>query len=188
MVKTSGRKFQFGFESGQLFQFGYVVENAAKGIADCSKLLGIATDSFIIQENFVAPDGTYRGRQDNPTLTIAHAFTGHIYIELIEQHTNTPSVYMEMIEKHGYGLHHFGLSIAPEDYDAVINGYYLDGFEDVFSDNLPSGARIRYIAPIDAAAREKMRNSIGVSYLECVEIVSGEEDFFCEMKRLATAV
>ena len=116
-----------------------------------------------------------------PELTIAHAYTGRLFVEFIQQHDDVPSVYKEFIDKHGYGLHHLGLAIAPEDYDKTLDRYYSLGFENIFTDQLPGGTRIRYIGPKSEAALEKLRNETGVSYLECVEILEAEEAFFTGM-------
>jgi hypothetical protein len=48
-----------------------------------------------------------------------------------------------------------------------------NGFEDVFTDRLPTGARIRYLAPKDPAAKASMVEACGAGFLECVEIVPG---------------
>jgi hypothetical protein len=82
------------------------------------------------------------------------------------------------LDKYGYGLHHYGISIDPADYETRLKACYNDGFKDVFTDRLPTGARIHYIEPGTAAAAELMRQTTGVCYLECVEIVEGERVFF----------
>jgi len=174
------RKFAFGGAvSGQVFQIGMVVPDvdvAMQFYADVMKI-----GPFTCNRGFRAPDGWYRGKFDMPELTITHAHTGSLFLELIEQHDDTPSVYTEFIDKHGYGLHHLGIAVAPEEFDKHLSHYYNLGFEDVFTDNLPSGARIRYIAPNSEGAIEKLRNDAGVSYFELVEIVDSEEAFFTGM-------
>ena len=180
-----GRKFSFGITSGQIFQAGIVVQNVEASMKFYAENLNVGP--FTLNRGFVAPAGSYRGGSDNPTLSIAHAYTGRQFIELIEQHTDTPSVYTEYMDKYGFGLHHFGIAVAPEDYDRVIGDYYAKGFEDVFTDQLPTGVRIRYIAPKDPSAMEAMKIASGVAYLECVEVVPGEEEFFAEMCEAAAA-
>ncbi|MCL2391360.1 MAG: VOC family protein [Oscillospiraceae bacterium] len=174
------RKFTFGeIVSGQVFQIGLVVPDvdvAMRFYADVMKI-----GPFTCNRGFRAPDGWYRGKLDMPELTITHAHTGSLFIELIQQHDDTPSVYTEFTDKHGYGLHHLGIAVAPEEFEKVMAHYYGLGFEDVFTDNLPSGARIRYIAPNSEAAIEKLRNDTGVGYFEIVEIVDLEEIFFTKM-------
>lgn len=176
MAKT----FSFGgVTSGQIFQLGYIVPDVDASMQFCAKALRIGP--FSCSRGFKAPDGWYRGSSDMPELTIAHAYTGRLFIEFIQQHDDVPSVYKELIDKHGYGLHHYGLAIAPEDYDATLEKYYSQGFENIFTDNLPGNTRIRYIGPKDPDALEKLRNDTGVSYLECVETHPSEEGFFAGM-------
>ena len=176
MAKT----FKFGnIASGQIFQLGYIVPDADASIRFYAETMRIGP--FTCSRGFKAPDGWYRGGFDMPQLTIAHAHTGQLFIEFIQQHDGTPSVYKEYVDKYGFGLHHLGLAIAPEDYDATLEKYYSLGFEDVFTDNLPSGTRIKYIGPKGAEALDRFRNEAGVCYLECVEMFEAEEAMFAAM-------
>jgi len=170
------RVFSFGAKSGQIFQAGYIVPDVDASVQFYTSAL--KTGPFTCSRGFKAPAGWYRGSTDMPELTIAHSFTGGIFIEFIQQHDSTPSVYKEFTDKYGYGLHHYGLAIAPEDYDATLERYYDLGFEDVFTDTLPGNVRIRYIGPKGEAALDKLRRETGVCYLECVEVQDREESFF----------
>ena len=180
MAKT----FSFGgITGGQIFQLGYVVPDVDASMSFYANALRIGP--FTCSRGFKAPDGWYRGKTDMPELTIAHAYSGRLFVELIYQHDGTPSVYKEFIDKYGYGLHHYGLAIDPEDYDETLERYYSLGFENIFTDTLPGGVRIRYIGPKGEAALEKMRNEAGVCYLECVEVMETEEVFFADMIKAA---
>ena len=173
MAKT----FSFGgIISGQVFQLGIVVTDINASMRFYSEALRIGP--FTCSRGFKAPDGWYRGSSAMPELTIAHAFTGRLFLEFIQQHDEIPSVYKEFTDKHGYGLHHLGIALAPDDFDKTLEHYYSLGFEDVFTDRLPGGTRIRYIGPKNESASEKLRNETGVSYIECVEILDAEEAFF----------
>ena len=174
-----GREFSFGVTSGQIFQLGFLVPDVDAAMRFYAEALRIGP--FTCSSGFKAPDGWYRGGTDMPELTIAHAYSGRLFIELIRQHDDTPSVYKEFKDKHGYGLHHMGLAIAPEDYDETLERYYSLGYEDVFTDNLPGGVRIRYIGPKGEAALDKRHNEAGACYLECVEVQKSEEAFFQSM-------
>jgi len=171
------RTFSFGnVESGQIFQLGFIVPDVDASMRFYAEALRIGP--FKCSRGVRAPDGWYRGGADMPVVTIAHAYTGRLFIELISQHDDTPSVYKEFIERHGYGLHHYGLAIAPEDYDATLERYYRLGFEDIFTDNLPGGTRIRYLGPGSGDALEKLHSVMGVGYLECVEVQPNQEKMF----------
>jgi len=179
-VFSMAKTFSFGgFTSGQIFQLGYIVPDVDASMQFYAEAMRIGP--FTCSRGFKAPDGWYRGSTDMPELTISHAYTGRLFIEFIQQHDDTPSVYKEHIDRYGYGLHHLGLAIAPEDYDAALDHYYSLGFENIFTDNLPGGVRIRYIGPKTDDALEKLRNEAGVCYLECVEVKESESGFFGAM-------
>ena len=180
MAKT----FSFGdVSSGQIHQMGIVVMDVEASMRLYAEALRIGP--FTCMRGFKAMDGWYRGSTDMPELTIAHAHAGKFFIELIQQHDDTPSVYTEFIDKCGYGLHHYGIAIAPEEYDATLERFYDLGFENIFTDHLPGGARIRYIGPKGEGAIEKLRNETGVGYFECVEVTDRENEFFTGMYEAA---
>ena len=174
------RTFTFGgVSSGQIFQLGFVVPDADASMRFCTETLRIGP--FTCSRGFKAPDGWFRGSLDMPELTIAHVYSGRLFIEFIQQHDDVPSVYKEFTEKYGYGLHHYGIAVAPEDYDMTLEHYYNSGYEDVFTDTLPGNTRIRYIGPKGEDALDELRNKTGVCYLECVEVHPSEEAFFAKM-------
>ena len=75
-------------------------------------------------------------------MSIAIAYSGHLMIELIQQHSAQPSIYSEGIEKWGYGFHHWG--IASASFDDDVRKYEDRGFRKVFSDETPVGTRVTY--------------------------------------------
>ena len=171
------KMFSFGgIQSRQIFQLGIVVPDIDEAIRFYVEDLGIGP--FSVSRGFKAPDGWYRGSNEMPELTLAHAYNGRFFVELIQQHCDTPSVYKEFIDRYGYGLHHFGFAVDPEEYDKTLEHYYSLGFENVFTDNLPGGTRVRYMGPRGADALDKLRNETGVCYYECVEMFPTEEGFF----------
>lgn len=174
------KEFSFGvLKSGQVFQLGFIVPDVDASMRFYAETLGVGP--FTCSRGFKAPDGWYRGCTDMPELTIAHAYNGRLFIEFIQQHDDTPSVYKEHIDKFGYGLHHYGLAIAPEDYDAALQKFYDIGFENVFTDNLPGGVRIRYLGPKGEGGLEELKRKSGVCYYECVEFHDGEQTMFKSM-------
>ena len=174
------RTFSFGgISGGQLFQLGFIVPDVDASMRFYAETMSIGP--FTCGRGFKAPDGWYRGSTDMPELTIAHAYSGHLFIELIQQHDDTPSVYKEHTEKYGFGLHHYGIAVAPENYDETLERYYSLGFEDIFTDRLPGDVRIRYIGPKGEQALDEMKRAAGVCYLECVEVKPGEEASFSGM-------
>ena len=162
--------------SGQIFQLGIVVPDVDVSVRIHAEALQIGP--FTCSRGFKAPEGWYRGSADMPELTIAHAYAGRLFIELIQQHDDVPSIYTEYTKKYGYGFHHFGIAVATEDYDETLEKYYSLGFENVFTDQLPGGVRIRYLGPKTEEARDKLRNETGVCYFECVEWRDSNKAFF----------
>ena len=177
------RTFSFDVASGQIFQLGYIVPDVDASMRFYAETMRIGP--FTCNRGFKAPDGWYRGSTDMPQLTIAHAYSGRLFIEFIQQHDDTPSVYKEYIDKFGYGLHHYGIAVAPEDYDETLERFYSLGFENIFTDTLPGNVRIRYIGPKTDAGLEKLRSEAGVGYLECVEVKENQEAMFAGMRDAA---
>ena len=176
------RTFSIGGETvnnGQIIQLGIVVPDVDAAMDFYARNLRVGP--FTCMRGFRAPDGWYRGGNEMPVLTLAHAYTGRLFVEIIQQHDETPSVYKEFIDKHGYGLHHYGIAIAPEDYDSALEHYYNIGFEDVFTDTFYGGVRIRYLGPKGEAALEKLRNESGAGYIECIDMTEYQEAFFAGM-------
>jgi len=174
------KEFKFGIKSPNLFQLGIVVKDIDEAILFMSNTLNLGP--FTVMRGFTAPAGSYRGSTKNPVLNMAHVYAGSLFIELIQQLDDTPSVYTEHVEKYGYGLHHFGLAVDPEKYDTVLQSFLDRGYEVVFRDQLPTGARIRYVTPKYPKLKDSMVRSSGAGFLECVEMIPAEEDFFNEMK------
>ena len=179
------KRFLFGFSSKRVFKLGFLVKDV--GVAMPFYLEILKMGPFFCRHGVVPLEGVYRGSSENPSLTIAHGFGGNYFIELIQQDSDIPSVYKEFYDMHGYGLHHFGIAIAPDDYDETLANYYRNGFENVFEDRAPTGARISYIALKDRKAMENMYETIGVGYLECVEMIEEAENFFTGIYEAASA-
>ena len=179
------KTFTFGgVASGQIFQLGYVVPDADASMRFYAGKLHIGP--FTVSRGFKAPDGWYRGKTDMPELTLVQAYTGQFVVEFIQQHDDTPSVYKEFIDRCGYGLHHYGIAVATEDYDKTLEHYYSQGLVDVFTDNLPGGTRIRYLGPKSESDIVALRNETGAAYFECVEVLEAQEKMFsslCEAYR-----
>ena len=64
-------------------------------------------------------------------------------IELIEQHDDSPSVYHEGGGPRRYGFHHW--AILTKSFDEDTERYRALGYEEAFSDRLPSGSRVVYV-------------------------------------------
>ena len=173
--------FSFGgVASGQIFQLASVVPDIDESVQYSAEVLGVGPFTCSARA-FTAKNGWYRGSTEMPKLTVAHGHNGRLFVEFIQQHDDVPSVYKEFIDKYGYGFHHYAIAIAPEEFDKTLNHYYDLGLEDIYTTKIYTGAQIKYIGPKTDTAFEKMRNEIGVGYLECVEVIDAEDVFFKSM-------
>lgn len=132
---------QIGQPVGGVVQMAYVVEDIQRSMLEFSDRLGIGP--WFVSGPFVPPEGRYRGEPTDMSLTLAVAFSGHVTVELIQQHDNKPSVYQETVAKSGYGFHHW--AITARDFDAEVEKYQSQGYEVAFTDRSPRGVRIAYV-------------------------------------------
>jgi len=131
----------FGQPVGAIVQFAYVVEDIDRAMMDFVDRLGVGPWS--LRERFQPPQGRYRGAPTSPTFSLARAFSGHTMIELIEQHDDSPSVYHESDGPRRYGFHHW--AILTTSFDNDVERYRSLGYDEAFSDLLPSGSRVAYM-------------------------------------------
>lgn len=135
----------FGQPIGAIVQFAYVVEDIDHTMMDFVDRLGVGPWS--LRERFQPPEGRYRGNPTSPTFSLARAFAGHTMVELIEQHDDSPSVYHEGDGPRRYGFHHW--AILTKSFDEDVERYRALGYEEAFSDRLPSGSRVVYVDSTD---------------------------------------
>jgi hypothetical protein len=131
----------FGQPLGAIVQFAYVVDDIERAIADYASRLGVGP--WFLRARFQPPSGLYRGQPTSPTFSLARAFAGHAMLELIEQHDDSVSVYHEGPGPRRYGFHHWGVMTAT--FDADVARYAALGYDEAFSDVLPSGSRVVYM-------------------------------------------
>jgi hypothetical protein len=131
----------FGQPVGGIVQIAYTVKDIERGMRDFTERLNVGP--WFVTGPFVPSRGFYRGQPTDMSLTLAVAYSGHVMVELIEQHDDKPSVYQETIKTKGYGFHHFG--ICSRSFDADVARYEKAGCPVVFSDVSPRGVRIVYV-------------------------------------------
>ena len=131
----------WGQPLGAVVQFAYVVPDIDDAAARYVEHLNVGP--WIVRGPFQPPEGRYRGRPTAATFSIAHAFSGGVMIELIQQHDDSPSVFNERDLPERYGFHHWARLTGSFDDDlaALVDS----GYEEAFSDRLPSGSRIVYV-------------------------------------------
>jgi hypothetical protein len=87
-------------------------------------------------------------------------------IELIQQHDDSPSVFNERPLPGRYGFHHWAR--LTRTFDEDVARYASLGYEEAFSDRLPSGSRVVYV--------DLTRDFPGM--LELVEHTEAQEGFY----------
>jgi hypothetical protein len=125
---------------GGIIQIAYTVADIEA--ATLSYAQDLRLGPWFLRGPLQARKPVYRGQPQDLRLSIAIAYSGHMMIELIQQHDDQPSVYREQIQKQGYGFHHWG--VASDRFDEDIRSYQTRGFELVFTDETPAGTRVAY--------------------------------------------
>lgn len=158
---------KIGQPLGGVIQMAYIVEDIRKSMQDFTARLGVGP--WFLSGPFVPPEGLYRGQPTDMTVSLAVAFSGHVTIEVIQQHDTKPSVFQEFIGRRGYGFHHW--AIGARDFDGEVRRFQRQGYEIAFSDRSPRGVRIVYM--------DTSRDLPGM--LEIIEITDDLEDIYLEM-------
>jgi methylmalonyl-CoA/ethylmalonyl-CoA epimerase len=154
-----------------IVQFAYVVDDVDEAATLYVDRLGIGP--WLVRGPFQPPEGRYRGRPTAATFEIAHAFSGRMMIELIAQHDDSPSVFNERPVPDRYGFHHWAR--LTKRFDEEVARYAALGYEQAFSDRLPSGSRVVYL---DAG-----RDLPGM--IELLEHTEAQEQVYDEFYRAA---
>ena len=126
---------------GSIVQIAYVVEDAEKAMRDYIERLGVGP--WFVAGPFTPTAAMHRGKKTDITVQLCFAYSGHMQIELIQQHSAGESVFIETIRQRGYGFHHWG--IASRDYDADVARYEKQGFQIAYYDEAPMGMRVAYM-------------------------------------------
>jgi hypothetical protein len=164
-------RVDFGQPIGAIVQSGYVVEDIERAMAEFTAHLHVGP--WFVRGPFTPPHGRLRGAPNTPSLTLARGFSGHLMIELIQQHDDGPSIYHERRGARSYGFHHW--AVMSQDFDGDIARHARAGFPEAYYDVLPSGARIMYV---DATA------ALG-GMIELVELNDAQERVYTAMYRAA---
>jgi Glyoxalase/Bleomycin resistance protein/Dioxygenase superfamily len=161
----------FGQPDGGVTQFAYVVEDIESAAPRFSADLGVGP--WFVRGPFRPPQGRLRGRPNQPLITLARGFAGHAMFELVQQHDDGPSVYHEHGGPRRFGFHHW--AIVTSGFEADVDRLAAKGYEEAFSDRLPTGSRVVYM---DAA-----HGLPGM--IELVEHTDAQEQVYASMYRAA---
>jgi hypothetical protein len=131
----------WGQPLGTIVQFAYVVEDIDEAMTRYAEQLRVGP--WFVRGPFQPPEGRYRGKPTSPSFSLARAFAGHAMLELVVQHDDSPSVYHEGDGPRRYGFHHW--ATLTKTFDEDVARYAALGYEEAFSDRLPSGSRVAYV-------------------------------------------
>jgi hypothetical protein len=134
-------ELSFGQPLGSIVQHAYVVKSIDRAVADYVDRLGIGP--WFHRGPFQPARARYRGEPTSVVFSLARAFSGHVMLELVEQHDDTPSVFHPTSDERRYGFHHW--AVFTQQFDADIERYGALGYEVAYADVLPSGARVVYV-------------------------------------------
>ncbi|HWW48387.1 MAG TPA: VOC family protein [Xanthobacteraceae bacterium] len=158
---------KIGQPFGGVIQIAYTVEDIEQSMKAFTDQFGLGP--WFVSGPFVPSEGIYRGQPTDMTVTLAVAYSGHMMVELIQQHDDKPSVYQEFIRKKGHGFHHW--AVGARDLKAAVQSYKNKGYEVAFSDRSPRGVQIVYM--------DTSRDLPGM--IEIIEITDALEDIYQEM-------
>jgi hypothetical protein len=126
-----------------IIQVAYIVEDIGAAMKNFGSRLNLGP--WFLFEHFEFQWIKYRGLPCELDLTVALANSGHMMFELIQQNDAQPSVYREILDKRGYGFHHWAVAARPENYEAVLARYQLQGFALSLEAMVSIGARAAYV-------------------------------------------
>jgi glyoxalase/bleomycin resistance protein/dioxygenase superfamily protein len=162
----------WGQPDGGVTQFAYFVEDIEAAAAGFTAQLGVGP--WFVRGPF-QPDARLRGEPNQPVISLARGFSGHAMFELVQQHDDGPSVFHEHGGPRRYGFHHW--AIVTSRFDDDVARLAATGYEEAFSDRLPSGSRVVYM--------DSTRDLPGM--IELVELTAAQEEVYTAMYRAALA-
>lgn len=126
---------------GPVAQIGYVVRDIEKAMAHWVTVVGVGP--FVYSPKVTFPSITYKGGDASSIQTaVAHAFSGDLDIELIQQTCDTPSIYLDFLAEHREGMQHLGILV--EDMDAGLAKAARLGWNAAQAGRTHQGVRFAY--------------------------------------------
>ncbi|MGI5218049.1 VOC family protein [Nocardia sp. CA-290969] len=126
---------------GPVRQIGYVVTDIEEQIGSW---LGLGIGPWYVLRG-LSQRSLYRGSPCEVTVTLAFSHSGHLQVELIQQHDDAPSIYTEFLGGGNGGFHQ--LAWWADDFDAALESIHTAGRPVVWSGGAPGGARYAYFEP-----------------------------------------
>jgi catechol 2,3-dioxygenase-like lactoylglutathione lyase family enzyme len=137
------------FKFGPIFHVGYAVPDLDKALAYWTEVMGVGP--FFIERHVTGDDEEYiyKGERCVQDVTVAHAYTGDLDIELIHPNVIGPSPVCDFLARHPEGgAQHLGVLIdewdktlaLPEVRDRLVLQGHAGNIRIAFVDGFPMGA------------------------------------------------
>lgn len=133
--------FSFGQPDGGVIQIAYSVADIDQAMADYGARLNVGP--WFTMGPFNPPAARYKDEPCGFVLSLAFAYSGHVQIELLQQHNDAPSA----LRNRPLGFNHWGVGVR--DFDAALARHAALGHAIVFTDLAPDGGRFAYLDTTD---------------------------------------
>jgi hypothetical protein len=111
-------------ERQSIVQLAYHVGDLDGAMERWRRTMGIGP--FLVRRHIALDKVLYRGAASTLDISAAHAQSGDIQIELIQQHCSAPSAFRDMFAEGEEGLHH--VALFPEDHQEMVAHYNRLGY------------------------------------------------------------
>jgi hypothetical protein len=163
--------FSFGIGEGGVMQSAWVTPHLSGSIDRWAASLRVGP--WFRFDHFKLDWMTYRGRPSDLDISLALAWSGGVFIELIEQHDDAPSVYLDMHPKGSEAFHH--VAIATSDYRGAVSRLEKFGAPLIVDGKVAVGAHAGYA---------DTRSLIG-AFTEIIEVTPPVEALFSMIRDAA---
>lgn len=131
---------------GEIRQIAFIVNDIDEAMRFWSDTLGIGP--FFIKRKITFSNYIYRGEKSiSPTVSIALANSGHLQVELIQQHDDVPSIYKEFIDSGQKSMQHASSWFTTEELKAKKSELLNKGYKIAQECIIPSsGVQLIYFS------------------------------------------
>lgn len=158
---------------GPIVQIGYVVRDIEAAMNHWAHVLGVGP--FVYKPDVTFAQIAYRGTPvEGMTSAVAHAFSGDLDIELIQQVSDSPSIYRDFLDEYGEGMQHLGVLVT--DWDAQMEKARKLNWSPLQEGLTHQGVRFAYF---DNAGRHPG------TMIEFIEHTAGFDAFMARTKKAA---
>lgn len=126
-----------------LYQVGLVVRDLDSSVEHYRNTLGIQTWGYMLLDDSVLVEPTYRGKPAKHRFKVAFGMMGPMQIELI-QPLEGETIYSDFLREHGEGVHHLG-HVRVDNLAQAIQTFEQEGFPCIQSGRVAAGGGYAYM-------------------------------------------